>query len=572
MGISQFPAAAGGGLPNDFILDKADSENNTFTLPREFEAGGYSINTSSGDSSYDVYLLNASGSAVGYSNSGAIVASEAFSEVVVLGIGTAETVSFTYNGPSVDATAQGNEPGAGAYLVSITPSDLPQIDDTAVLAGGNFAADMEIAFISGTVVKSAKNLVVGSSTAAVVTRPDDLIEDLAPYDVRAINPGVTPPTGSTANILVGTVTAGTDPSFVTTSPILGAAPSVAFSSAILTSDSEGTVVSWEVTAGALPDGITLGTADGVLAGTPTTAGTNNFTVTITDDGGNTNSAAFDMPVGMVVTGGSAVVSGGTTYVAFTSSDDLSISNVIGTANIEYLVIAGGGSGGSSVTNGSYGAAGGGGAGGLLHGTASLTAGTTVTISVGAGGAPVASGNFSDAPAFASAIGGGHGATTNNPGATNADNGGSGGGASYNYPYEGAAGTGTPGQGNNGGSRSSSGTNDQRGGGGGGAGSNGLSGGNPAGGTGIDYGAWASAIGIVYDGGYFAGGGGGGRARDVSAPGGSGGLGGGGFGGGRDNDSTVGSANSGGGGGGATRNGPTRSPRAGGSGLVVIRYS
>lgn len=572
MGISQFPAAAGGGLSNDFILDKNDTENTTFTLPREFEAGGYSITTSTGDTSYDVYFLNASGSAVGYSNTGAIVASEAFAEVVVLGIGTAETVSFVYNGPSVDATAIGNETGAGAYLTSIVPSDLPQIDDTAVVAGGNFAADLELAFISGTVVKPAKNVVVGSSTAAVVTRPDDLIEDLAPYDLRAINPGVTPPTGSNEHILSGTVTAGTDPSFVTTSPILGAAPSVAFSSAILTSDSEGTVVNWQVTAGTLPSGITLGSADGALAGTPTLAGEYNFTVQITDDGGNTNSASFDMPVGMIVTGGSAVESGGTTYVAFTSSDDLTISNVIGTATFEYLVIAGGGSGGTSVTNGSYGAAGGGGAGGLLAGTATFTAGTTVTISVGAGGAPVANGNFSDAPGFASAVGGGHGATTDNPGATNAGNGGSGGGASYNFPYEGAAGTGIPGQGNNGGGRSSAGSNDQRGGGGGGAGSNGVGGADPAGGTGIDYGAWASAVSIVYDGGYFAGGGGGGRARDVSAPGGTGGLGGGGFGGGRDNDSTVGSANSGGGGGGATRNGPTRAARAGGSGLVIVRYS
>ena len=51
-----------------------------------------------------------------------------------------------------------------------------------------------------------------------------------------------------------------------------------------------TPYTWSVSAGTLPAGITLGASTGVLAGTPTAAGTSNFTIKVTDAAGQTATA------------------------------------------------------------------------------------------------------------------------------------------------------------------------------------------------------------------------------------------------------------------------------------------
>jgi hypothetical protein len=65
-------------------------------------------------------------------------------------------------------------------------------------------------------------------------------------------------------------------------------------------------VTWTVTSGALPPGnltLTTGNAgNGVVSGTPTTAGNYNFTATATDSSGNTGSLAFSAKVNIFVSG------------------------------------------------------------------------------------------------------------------------------------------------------------------------------------------------------------------------------------------------------------------------------
>ena len=261
-------------------------------------------------------------------------------------------------------------------------------------------------------------------------------------------------------------------------------------------------------------------------------------------------------------------------------------------SVRVLVIAGGGGGGNDE-------GGGGGAGGFIEDLDfSVTEGSSISFSVGIGGAGSAGatndkGSNGGNSVFGSltAIGGGGGGTAANFSNTTANqntyfagnNGGSGGGgkgSENTYTFAGNAGASTAGQGNNGGA---GGTN--IGGGGGGAGGAGSSTG--AGGAGkistIITSTIATSLSVGEVSGssvYFSAGGGGGRGNSSTTAGGTGGLGGGGNGGDSDSKNTAGQANTGGGGGGGCGT-PTGgcgvdnqpySGASGGSGVVIIRYT
>ena len=237
-------------------------------------------------------------------------------------------------------------------------------------------------------------------------------------------------------------------------------------------------------------------------------------------------------------------------------------------DIEYLVVAGGASGGSN--------GGGGGAGGLLSSSlSSIASGSSITVTVGAGGSNSVSyqdrGNDGSNSTLASAagtsfttvtsIGGGGGASNDSP--TGRD-GGSGGGAGTTPSGGGhSGGSGTAGQGNRGGNTSANG-HPYVGAGGGGAGAQGTDVSTTPGAGGA--GKQSSITGTST---YYAGGGGG-TGGTQGATGGAGGSGGGGQGG-------VGSSgqagfaadvNTGGGGG---SSGDAGAVGAGGSGIVILAY-
>src|SRR6202035_5208543 len=64
----------------------------------------------------------------------------------------------------------------------------------------------------------------------------------------------------------------------------------------LTATGGTTPYTWSVSAGTLPAGITLNASTGVLAGTPTVAGTFSFTVTVTDSGSQTATKATSITI------------------------------------------------------------------------------------------------------------------------------------------------------------------------------------------------------------------------------------------------------------------------------------
>ena len=255
---------------------------------------------------------------------------------------------------------------------------------------------------------------------------------------------------------------------------------------------------------------------------------------------------------------------------------------------DYLVIAGGGGAGS------YSAGGGGGAGGLrstvgatggngaLESALSLVAGTSYTITVGAGGSgsinttAAVSGTSSSISGGAittvTSVGGGYGGGYIGSHYAPAS-GGSGGGGNYNSGTSTGA-SGTANQGYAGGSGFAPSVSSGGGGGGaGGAGGNGSSSGGGNGGNGVSIPGFATATGTGVSN-YYAGGGGG-ETYDGATQG-TGGLGGGGNAAlTRTNYGFSGVTNTGGGGGAAaTTSAPPTDARGGngGSGLVILRYA
>jgi hypothetical protein len=261
--------------------------------------------------------------------------------------------------------------------------------------------------------------------------------------------------------------------------------------------------------------------------------------------------------------GTYVVHTFNTSGTFTPSDSL---------RVDYLVVAGGGGGGRT--------GGGGGAGGLrstvtatggggsLESALSLTAGTSYTVTVGAGGAGTTSaaagvsGSNSVFSTITSTGGGGSGVGDTSGGQT----GGSGGGGGYNLQPGGAR-TSSPVQGYAGGAGSSgnSSSNTQAGG-GGGAGAVGAAGTTSPnkggdGGNGVAVSISGSSV-------TYAGGGGGGSWNGTDS---AGGTGGGGIGRGSSAAAGNGTTNTGSGGGDAGYTSSFGTSGNGGSGIVIVRY-
>ena len=259
-------------------------------------------------------------------------------------------------------------------------------------------------------------------------------------------------------------------------------------------------------------------------------------------------------------GGTEVISGSYKYHTFTSSGTFTVT---AGGDMEYLVIAGGGGGGHGGNSTNTG--GGGGAGALIFTSSTTIAAGSYTVTVGIGGAVNANGSDSS---FNNTTADGGGAGGDTSGTDNGNDGGSGGGAGPGA----SAGSATTG-GSNGGA-----SNARTGGGGGGAGAIGGTssdtGDGAPGGDGVNtYSSWATVT-STGDSGYYSGGGGSGDPAGSNQPnlGGAGGGGNGGYQGGTtaERNGQPGQANTGGGGGSAADGAYVSA--AGGSGIIIIRYS
>lgn len=396
-----------------------------------------------------------------------------------------------------------------------------------------------------------------------------------PYDLKVVNP----------SNLFGLLP---DAFYVNDSPVwstsIGSLGSVyggsSVSKTVGATDDESDALTYSISSGSLPSGLSLNSATGVISGTAPLVEsdtTYTFTVSASDSYNTAVTRQFSIPVIAVssVTGGTLTSDSTYYYRTFTSNGSL---NIVGKAlPADILMVAGGGGGGYQV-------GGGGGGGGyvqLLNYNVTSGSNSIVIGSGGSGGSGSSraynGGNttISLTATTLTAVGGGGGSNhtvnynqNNNQGWDGGSGGGGSGDSNSTSEYGGASTQPTTVGGQSGVGFGTSGgrgrTGDWAGGGGGGAGQAGYD--SPSGGNGGNGGSGKQWL----NGSYYSGGGGG--CNNSSSSNVSGGNGGGGSGTGNSNNSSAknGTSNTGGGGGGVRDT--SGDGGNGGSGIVIIRYT
>lgn len=281
--------------PSDFIINTGSSGNTTVVLPKNFPAGTYTVTSSLGDTSYDMYLVASDDTSAGYINNTSsatvnITATKPFNTVVIYGSSNNDTITFTYRyflSPSTDSTSL---TAVGPRISSLSTNVLPNIDSSMTITGKNFASNVSVSFVgSDNVSRPAKSVTRNSSTQIVVVRPDTLPLEYEPYTVIVSNPGIASPTSTNLN-RVGSLDAGTAPTWTTAAgdlPTIFTKNAQLSQSVVATDSDAGGGVTYSIVSGSLPAGLTLNTSTGVISGTATGnfTGRNNITIRATDAGG-----------------------------------------------------------------------------------------------------------------------------------------------------------------------------------------------------------------------------------------------------------------------------------------------
>ena len=484
-----------------------------------------------------------------------------------------------YNGTqwvAIDAPPSVSSVNPTNFESSALPSNI-------VITGTNFRSAVSVKFIgSNGIETSAGSVTRDSATQITAQVPNSITSANEPYKVKVTNTA-----SSLSGELANAFNIDAAPAFGVAAGTLGTLVSGASASSLTTvtaTDDEGDSITFSVTSGSLPGGITFnsngtfsGNANGVSSST-----TSTFVVTASD-GTNTSTRQYTITVNPA-------------YVQLSGSGTFSVPSGINTAEI--LIVAGGASGSRSPNV----AGGGGGAGGIVY-RASYTFTATdkssgIAYSVGAGGNGVGispeayDGGYNNGGDTTFAISGGtitakgggggagYGGNTHKPGFGSsyyaASQGGSGGGGAWEQGTGASSNQGTfsgwTSYGNSGGSRASG--ENYAGAGGGGAGGGGANSTATVGGNG-GVGQLFSSFTAYGESGYFGGGGAGGSQSDTVPQGGNGGGGNGGYGAGATLRTGGNAIDGTGGGGGGSRNHGygtfTYKSGDGGNGTILLKY-
>lgn len=302
MPISYNTLTSGSGAAGeDFTINIGSSGFTKTDLGRSFGAGNYICTSSLSDSTLDIYFLNEDGTVAGFVNAAAatstISASKTFRYIVIYGGSNNDTLTFQYKTVAAPTSNSTSDVSVGPRIISISTSSLPNINDTTVITGQNFASNVQVAFTgTGYSSTAAKSVVRNSSTSLTVTRPDNFPPSGSPYTITVTNPGTPSPTSTNSHILASSVTSGSAPVWVTSATLPQYNTTNSYSTTIQATDSDGgSSVSYSVVSGSLPTGITFNTSTATFSGTTSSTGNFTYTIRATDSGGNFVDRAFTIP-------------------------------------------------------------------------------------------------------------------------------------------------------------------------------------------------------------------------------------------------------------------------------------
>ncbi len=224
---------------------------------------------------------------------------------------TAATSNFT-----ITATDGNGATGSRAYTfavngaVTVNPATLPAgtvgaaYSQTVSAAGGNGSYTYSVSagvLPAGLSLNASTGVISGMPTAAATSA----------FTVRATDGNGA--IGSRAYSV--TVNAGIA---VNPAALPSAAVGTAYSQAVSATGGSG-VYTYSVSSGSLPAGLSLNASTGLITGTPSAAGTSNFTVTATDGNGATGSRSFTFTVNPSLALNPATLPGGTVGTAYSQA-------------------------------------------------------------------------------------------------------------------------------------------------------------------------------------------------------------------------------------------------------------
>ncbi|WP_236585435.1 putative Ig domain-containing protein [Dyella sp. EPa41] len=250
--------------------------------------------------------VSASGGTAGYSYAvtGALPAGITVSNTGAISGTPTSAGTYTFIVTATDSsTGSGPYTGSHAYTVTVNAPALTLTPSSGGTANATAGSPVSATFAAGNGTSPYTYVISAGALPAGVTLSSTGTLSGSPSVAGNFNFTVTATDSSTGAgapfSISGNYTLAVVAPTITLSPGSLPPPTVgnAYSQAITGSEGHPTTFTYSVTSGQLPTGLSLNLNTGVLSGTPTAAGTFNFTVTATDAGGFTGSQAYSVPVG-----------------------------------------------------------------------------------------------------------------------------------------------------------------------------------------------------------------------------------------------------------------------------------